>query len=73
MRAAKARGRQIGNRRRYFDKKRAAELRSRGWGQIKIARELGVGVGRVNKWICEEYNRGPIPETLIEAAYARPG
>jgi DNA invertase Pin-like site-specific DNA recombinase len=55
MRAAKARGSQIGPRKHYFDKDRATQLRDMGWGQIKIAKELGVGVGRVNKWIREEY------------------
>lgn len=55
MRAAKARGSQIGPRKRFFDKERATQLRDEGWGQIKIAKELGVGVGRVNKWIREEY------------------
>jgi DNA invertase Pin-like site-specific DNA recombinase len=51
LRAAKARGKRIGNARRWFDEDRAWELRRRGWGQIKIARELGVGVGRVNQWV----------------------
>lgn len=55
MRAAKARGSQIGKKRRFFDKKKATGLRDDGWGQIRIARELGVGVGRVNKWLREEY------------------
>jgi DNA invertase Pin-like site-specific DNA recombinase len=55
MRAAKARGSQIGNPRRFFDKQKAAELRRQGWGQIRIARELGIGVGRVNAWIRDEY------------------
>jgi DNA invertase Pin-like site-specific DNA recombinase len=55
MRAAKARGSQIGQKRRYFDKKKATGLRDQGWGQIRIARELGVGVGRVNQWVHEEY------------------
>lgn len=50
MRAAKARGKQIGNLRRYFDERKAAELRAQGWGQVRIARKLGVGVGTVNKW-----------------------
>ena len=50
MRAAKARGKRIGNAKRPFDRKRAAELRALGWGQIRIARELGVGVGTVNRW-----------------------
>ena len=53
MRAAKARGKQIGNRKRYFDTEGAAGLRRKGWGQIRIARELGVGVGRVNRWVRE--------------------
>ena len=48
MRAAKARGSQIGQKRRYFDKRKATRLRDQGWGQIRIARELGIGVGRVN-------------------------
>ena len=30
-------------------------MRDRGLGQIKIARALGVGVGRVNAWANEEY------------------
>ena len=55
MRSAKARGSKIGNQRRFFDKEKATELRDQGWGQIRIARELGVGVGRVNRWAQEEY------------------
>jgi DNA invertase Pin-like site-specific DNA recombinase len=55
MRAARARGRQIGPRKQLFDIERATRLRDQGWGQIRIARELGVGVGRVNKWVKEEY------------------
>jgi len=54
LRAAKAKGKRIGNRKRYFDKDKAAELRGRGWGQIRIAKALGVGVGRVNKWVHGE-------------------
>lgn len=50
MRAAKARGRQIGNARRHFDERKATKLRAQGWGQLRIARELGVGVGTVNAW-----------------------
>ena len=50
MRAARARGKQIGNPGRHFDKQRATALRAKGMGQIRIARELGVGVGRVNEW-----------------------
>lgn len=55
MRAAKARGSQIGKKRQYFDKQKATELRDQGWGQIRIARELGIGVGRVNQWVRDEY------------------
>ncbi|QDT50523.1 Transposon Tn3 resolvase [Symmachiella dynata] len=55
MRAAKARGSQIGQKRRHFDKRKATKLRDAGWGQIKIARELGVGVGRINAWVNNEY------------------
>jgi DNA invertase Pin-like site-specific DNA recombinase len=52
MRAARQRGSWIGNTRaRYFDRKRAAELRAQGIGQIRIAKTLGVGVGTVNKWV----------------------
>src|SRR5262245_18559538 len=55
MRAARARGRQIGPRKQPFDAERATRLRDQGWGQISIARELGGGVGRINKWVKEEY------------------
>jgi DNA invertase Pin-like site-specific DNA recombinase len=55
MRAAKARGSQIGNRMHFFDKEKATELRDQGYGQIRIARALGVGVGRVNAFCREEY------------------
>lgn len=51
LRAARAKGKRVGNAKRYFDKKKAAELRAQGWGQIRIAKELGVGVGRVNQWV----------------------
>lgn len=51
MRAARARGKRIGNAKHYFDRRRATELRAQGWGQIRIAKELNVGVGRVNKWV----------------------
>lgn len=50
MRAAKARGKRIGNARRHFDARKASELRGLGWGQVKIARHLRVGVGTVNRW-----------------------
>jgi len=55
MRAARAKGRQIGPKKNYFDVKKATEMRDLGLGQIKIARALGVGVGRVNAWANEEY------------------
>lgn len=55
LRAAKARGSQIGPKKQPFDKERATELRDQGWGQIRIARELGIGVGRVNAWAKDEY------------------
>jgi DNA invertase Pin-like site-specific DNA recombinase len=55
MRAAKVRGSQIGPKKRPFDSEKATRLRDHGWGQIRMARELGVGVGRVNKWVREEY------------------
>lgn len=55
MRAAAAKGKQIGNRRRYFDVDAATLLRDQGWGQVRIARHLGVGVGRVNEWCRDEY------------------
>lgn len=55
MRNAKAKGKQIGNRMRYFDVDEATQLRDAGWGQIKIARKLGIGVGRINAWCRDEY------------------
>lgn len=55
MRAARARGSQIGPKKRPFDAEKATRLRDQGCGQIRIARELGIGVGRVNKWVKEEY------------------
>jgi DNA invertase Pin-like site-specific DNA recombinase len=55
MRAAKARGSQIGPLKRHFDKELATLLRDQGWGQIRLAKELGVGVGRVNRWAKDEY------------------
>jgi DNA invertase Pin-like site-specific DNA recombinase len=55
MRSAKARGSQIGPKKRPFDSEKATRLRDHGWGQIRIARELGVGLGRDNKWVKEEY------------------
>ena len=55
LRAAKAKGKQVGNSKRHFDKKRATKLRRAGWGQVRIAKELGVGVGTVNKWVHNEF------------------
>jgi DNA invertase Pin-like site-specific DNA recombinase len=55
MRAAKARGSQIGPQKKHFDKETATQLRNQGWGQITIAKELGIGVGRINRWVQEEY------------------
>jgi DNA invertase Pin-like site-specific DNA recombinase len=55
MRAARARGSQIGPKKRFFDAEKATLLRDQGWGQIRIARELGVGVGRINKCVQDEY------------------
>ncbi len=53
IRAAKARGSRVGNRKRAFDEDRARELLAKGWGQIRIARDMGVGVGTVNRWVNE--------------------
>jgi DNA invertase Pin-like site-specific DNA recombinase len=55
MRAAKAKGSQIGPRKRYFDVSKATAMRDQGLGQIKIAKALGVGIGRVNAWARDEY------------------
>jgi DNA invertase Pin-like site-specific DNA recombinase len=54
MRAARARGRQIGKRAAGFDVTRARQMRADGWGQIRIAKALSVGVGTVNRWIRAE-------------------
>ena len=67
MRAAKARGSQVGNKMRFFDKKKAAEFRDQGWGQLKIAKALGIGVGRVNEWAKDEYVPRPQRERLTAA------
>lgn len=50
MRAARSKGKRIGNRKHAFDEDRARDLLEKGWGQIRIAKELGVGVGTVNRW-----------------------
>jgi DNA invertase Pin-like site-specific DNA recombinase len=68
MRAAKARGAQIGNRKRYFDRKKAEALRDQGWGIIKIARQLGgIGVQRVQQWAKHEYLPPEKRHALCEA------
>lgn len=66
MRAAKARGKQIGNRMQFFDVEEATRLQDAGWGQIRIARKLGVGVGRVNDWCRNEYLPAAKREQLAE-------
>ncbi|BBO31106.1 recombinase family protein [Lacipirellula parvula] len=55
MRAARARGSQIGPRKNYLCPKKATEMLDRGVGQIKIAKALGVGVGRLNAFVHEQY------------------
>jgi DNA invertase Pin-like site-specific DNA recombinase len=55
MRAARARGSQIGPRKNYLCPRKATELLDQGVGQIKIAKALGVGVGRVNQFVHEQY------------------
>ena len=55
MRAARARGSQIGPKKNHYDTEEATRLRDQGWGQIRIAKALGVGVGRVNAWVRDEY------------------
>lgn len=67
MRAAKARGSQIGPKKRYFDMTKATEMRDRGVGQIKIARALGVGIGRVNEWVRTEYVPPSMRQRLSDA------
>ena len=71
MRAARARGSQIGPRKRPFNKKKATKLRDQGWGQIRIARELGIGVGRVNEWVHDEY-LPPEQRAKVAEAIKRP-
>ncbi len=69
MRAAKARGSLVGNQKRPFDESKATQLRDQGLGQIKIARALGVGVGRVNHWIRDHYI-APVERAKLQAALA---
>ncbi len=68
MRAAKARGSQIGPRKKHFDVKRAEELRDSGMGVIKIAKALGgIGVQRVQLWAKHEYLPPETRKQLLEA------
>ena len=55
MRRARAQGKQIGKRKNYFDKRKATRLRDQGWGQVRIAKELSIGVGTLRKWLEDEY------------------
>jgi DNA invertase Pin-like site-specific DNA recombinase len=56
MRAARAKGKQIGPKKKYFDVRKATQLRDQGMGIIKIAKELGgIGVQRVQQWAKHEY------------------
>ncbi len=72
MRAAKARGSQIGPRKMYFDVKRAEELRDSGMGVIKIAKALGgIGVQRVQLWAKHEYLSPEKRKQLVEAVATR--
>lgn len=67
MRAARSKGKRIGNRKRAFDEDRARELLEQGWGQIRIAKELRVGVGTVNRWTKRTGARSvtPRPEESV--------
>ena len=55
LRRAKAQGKQVGKKKNFFDKKKAATLRDAGWGQQRIARELKVGVGTLRTFLELEY------------------
>jgi len=55
MRSARAKGKQIGPKKRYFDTRKATEMRDQGLGQIKIAKALRIGIGLVNEWARNEY------------------
>ena len=55
MRRAKAQGKQIGKKKNYFDKAKAARLRDDGWGQVRLAKELRIGVGTLRRWLHDEY------------------
>lgn len=56
MRSARAKGKQIGPKKRYFDVRKATALRDEGVGIIKIAKQLGgIGVQRGQQWAKYEY------------------
>jgi DNA invertase Pin-like site-specific DNA recombinase len=55
MRAARARGSPIGNKAMPFDEAKASALRDDGWGEIRIAKALGVGVGCISGCVRREY------------------
>jgi DNA invertase Pin-like site-specific DNA recombinase len=55
MRAARAKGKQIGPKKNHLCHHKATELLDRGLGQIKVAKALGVGVGRINQFVHEVY------------------
>ena len=68
MNAAKAKGRQIGNHKRFFDVEEATRLRNSYVGQQRIARLLGVGVGRINEWARNEYLPPGPHQSLADAS-----
>jgi DNA invertase Pin-like site-specific DNA recombinase len=47
--AARARGKQIGRRRKHVDTVRVLELRAQGWSWSAIAKEVGAGLGTVHR------------------------
>lgn len=67
MRAARARGSQIGPRKHFLCPKKATELLDKGVGQIKVAKALGVGVGRINKFVHEQYVPAKQRQKLAES------
>jgi len=67
MRAARARGSQIGPRKNFLCPKKATELLDKGVGQIKVAKALGVGVGRINQFVHEQYVPAKQRQKLAES------
>ncbi|MBA3481441.1 MAG: recombinase family protein [Pirellulales bacterium] len=55
MRAARAKGKRIGPKKNHLCHHKATELLDKGLGQIKVAKALGVGVGRINQFVHEVY------------------